>query len=441
FGLAAGDLVAQSALRRGPAVVAGILAAVTASIGVLGGVAAAGARDRADSWTATGIVAAAAVGAVVLSHLPRFARRLPRLPVVALGSAVTGVVVTLSLHGHGAAGTTAAAAGGVLLLTVAVLLVRLRPVAVGLTSAGAATAAIGDLLLLADQHLRPLSLVLLAATVPAALAAVRVPRLRLAASGAALLAPVAAVLTALGAEWLPAAVAGLLLALVAAAGFALAAVRAGASEEWVWAVGGAVATAAAVATTGTVTAWGQVAIDLAVAGVAAGCYGLVCRRRWVQVLAVTALVVASWTAVAGAEVRTPEAYTLPAAAGLLLIAVSQLRSGARSWAAEGPAVGVALVPSAVMVVASPTVPRLVLVVVAGAAVTTFGTLTHRQAPFLLGALSLAVAVIGRLAPYAPLLPRWLTLGLAGLLLLLLGATYERRIAQAREAVTWIAHMR
>lgn len=102
--------------------------------------------------------------------------------------------------------------------------------------------------------------------------------------------------------------------------------------------------------------------------------------------------------------------------------------------------GLALVPSALVAVATPTALRLVLVVVAAAAVTAFGTSTHRQAPFLLGAFSLAVAVIGRLAPYAPLLPRWLTLGLAGLVLLLLGATYERRLKQAREAVAWIARM-
>ena len=69
-----------------------------------------------------------------------------------------------------------------------------------------------------------------------------------------------------------------------------------------------------------------------------------------------------------------------------------------------------------------------------------GTLTHRQAPFVVGAASLAVVVIGRLSPYAPLLPRWLTLGTAGLLLLVLGATYERRRQQAREAVAWVAQM-
>jgi hypothetical protein len=81
------------------------------------------------------------------------------------------------------------------------------------------------------------------------------------------------------------------------------------------------------------------------------------------------------------------------------------------------------------------------VVAAAVALPVAGTLAHRQAPFVVGAACLAVVVIGRLAPYAPLLPRWLTLGTAGLLLLVVGATYERRRQQAREAVAWVAQMR
>ncbi len=80
-------------------------------------------------------------------------------------------------------------------------------------------------------------------------------------------------------------------------------------------------------------------------------------------------------------------------------------------------------------------------VVAAAALTVAGTLTHRQAPFVVGAASLAFVVLARLTPYAPLLPRWLTLAVVGLLLLALGATYERRRQQAREAVAWVVQMR
>jgi hypothetical protein len=217
--------------------------------------------------------------------------------------------------------------------------------------------------------------------------------------------------------------------------------RTGRPEEWVCAAGGALAGVTAGAVTSVVGAWGQVAIQLAVVGVAAGCYALVAGRREVGAVAVADLVVASWIAAGGAGVETVEAYTLPAAVGLLVVALPQLRAGARSWAGEGAAVGVALVPSALVVVAEPTALRLVLVVAAAAAATVAGTLLHRQAPFVVGAAVLLGVTVGRLAPYAPLLPRWVTLGTAGLLLLVVGATYERRRQQAREAVAWIAQMR
>jgi hypothetical protein len=226
-----------------------------------------------------------------------------------------------------------------------------------------------------------------------------------------------------------------------AVAFGLATLRAGSPEEWVCASGGALAGLTAGATTSSVGAWGQVAVQLTVVGVAAGCYAVVARRRPVAVLAVADLVIAAWIAVAGAGIETPEAYTLPAAVGLLLIALPNLRAGASSWAAEGAAVGVALVPSALVVVSEPTAVRLVPVVAAATAATVAGTLLHRQAPFVLGAGTLLLVVVGRLAPYTPLLPWWVTLGIPGLLLFVVGATYERRRQQAREAVAWVAQMR
>jgi uncharacterized membrane protein AbrB (regulator of aidB expression) len=104
-------------------------------------------------------------------------------------------------------------------------------------------------------------------------------------------------------------------------------------------------------------------------------------------------------------------------------------------------VATALVPSALVVVAEPAALRLVLVVVAAVALTVVGTLTHRQAPFVMGAASLAFVLLGRLTPYTPLVPRWMTLAVVGLLLLAMGATYERRRQQAREAVAWVVQMR
>ena len=39
---------------------------------------------------------------------------------------------------------------------------------------------------------------------------------------------------------------------------------------------------------------------------------------------------------------------------------------------------------------------------------------------------------------APLIPRWITLGAAGAILLAVGATYERRLQNAKQAARWIS---
>jgi hypothetical protein len=182
-------------------------------------------------------------------------------------------------------------------------------------------------------------------------------------------------------------------------------------------------------------------LQLAVVGAAAAGYALVAGRREVAAIAVADLVVAAWIALAGADVMTPEAYTLPAAVGLLLVSLPRVRAGAASWTAEGTGLAVGLAPSAVMVVAEPTAPRLVLVVLAAALVTVLGTSVHRRAPFVVGATTLAFVAVGLLGPDVLLLPRWLTLGTVGLLLLVVGATYEQRRQQAREVVAWVGQMR
>jgi len=437
--LAMADLVAARRLRPVLARVAMVLAAACTALGVLGGLLVAASPDPADSWTATALLLLAGAAVPVLLRAP-LPGPLPRPALVgAVAAAVCGLSLTASLETVGDPGAVLAAASGLALLTAAALLAS-HPAATALVGGGATMAVAGSALLLADGRLRPLAVLAVAATVPALLAAVRVPALRRAATAAALLAPAAAVLLARADGWLTAAVAGLLLALVAAVAFAVATRRAGQPEEWVAAAAGTVAGLAAGLTTGAVGAWGQVALQLSIAGAAAGGYAIVVRRPLVATLAVGDLVIASWIAVGGTGVQTPEAYTLPAAIGLLVLALPRLRTGDRSWAAEGAAAAVALVPSALVVVAEPSALRLVLVVGGAVALVVTGTLAHRQAPFVVGAGALLFVVVGRLAPYAPLLPRWITLATAGLVLLVLGATYERRRQQAREAVAWIAQM-
>ncbi|GAB3323921.1 hypothetical protein GCM10027451_47820 [Geodermatophilus aquaeductus] len=442
LGTALLDVLALLVLRRLLHPVALVLGGLAGAAGALLGAVLAWTGGAVDSWGSTVVLAAAAAGAAVLLREPRLA---PRLPERRAASAAVAGVVALALAGAmtglGVAGTVAAAGLGLVLLTVAASPRVAGPALFAVLAAGAVLAGAGGTVLDLTDREAPLALLVLAAAVPAVLAAVLRPPVRPAATAAALCAPGLAVLVALEGGLLDPVPAALLLALTGATAFAVAALRAGTPEELAAAVPGTLAGLVAGGVAADAGAWGQMAIDLAVVGAAAGCYALVARRRPVAVLAVADLVLAGWIAAAGADIRTPEVYTLPAAAGLLLLAVPALRAGAASWAAEGPGLAVALLPSAVVVVAEPTAARLVVVVAAAAALTVAGTLTHRQAPFVVGAGALVVVVLGRLAPYAPLVPRWVTLATAGLLLLVVGATYERRRQQAREAVAWVAQMR
>ncbi|MEX5718119.1 SCO7613 C-terminal domain-containing membrane protein [Geodermatophilus maliterrae] len=433
-------LVLRPSLHRPALALAGLWTAV----GALRGVGVAWELGPVQSWTATAVLVTAGAVTVPLLRELRLTSDLRRVAAGAAG--LPALALSGSLAGAGSAGTEVAgsvtgAGLGLVLLTAAVPVRSAPAVLAGLLSGGLTLAGAGTAVLAAAGHTDLLALLLLAAAVPATLAALLRPEVRLAATGTALALPGLAVLLATEAGLLVPAVAGLLLALLAAVAFGVAALRARWPEEAAAAAVGAGGGLLAGAVAGTAGAWGQVGIDLAVAGAAAGVYAVVARRRPVAVLAVADLVVAGWIAAAGADVRTPEVYSLPAAAGLLLLALPALRARAGSWAAEGGAVAVALAPSAMVVVTDPTALRLVLVVAAATLLTVAGTLTHRQAPFVVGAATLAFVVLGRLSSYAPLVPRWVTLATAGLLLLVVGATYERRRQQAREAVAWVAQMR
>lgn len=447
--VAVGDLLAARRLRPALAPVAWILSAVAAAGGVVGGLALAYGHDAIEAWTATAVLGAAAGCALLLTRLPRsrpLLRSVP-LPGVAPSAAaviapgVVGLAVAGSLHTAGSAGPLIGIWTGVAVLLGAALLLSRPTVATALAAAALPLFVMSGSFLIDAGRLGAVSLALLAVTVPNALWAVHRIREQGTWVGGIAVPAALAVVFARGGHVISPALAALFLALIAAIGFGLAAIRATRREESAFAVEAAGIGLLAVVVGQSTGAWGQLGLDLAIVGAAALAYSLATRRRWVTALAVADLVVAAWIPLAGAHVTTPEAYSLPAAAGLLLLTLPALRAGAASWAAEGAALTVALVPSTVTVVAQPTALRLVLVVASAVALVIVGTLRHRQAPFVLGCAALAYVAVGLLAPYAPLLPRWITLTAAGLVLLLLGATYERRIAQAREAVTWVSRMR
>jgi hypothetical protein len=58
-----------------------------------------------------------------------------------------------------------------------------------------------------------------------------------------------------------------------------------------------------------------------------------------------------------------------------------------------------------------------------------------------GAIAALLVAGSQLAPYAVGLPRWLSLGVAGAVLLGLGARYEQRRADARRTGEWLVALR
>lgn len=157
------------------------------------------------------------------------------------------------------------------------------------------------------------------------------------------------------------------------------------------------------------------------------------------------LVLATWVRLSASGVSTPEAYTLPVSAALLLIGWQRRRragggaakAGNRvsSWWAYGGGLAFTFLPSLVTVWSDPHWLRPLLLGTGALVTTLAGARWRTRAPLLLGGATLAAVATHELAPYvaqvAWLLPRWVVPALAGLLLVVAGATYERRLEEAR----------
>ncbi|MFD3549173.1 SCO7613 C-terminal domain-containing membrane protein, partial [Streptomyces sp. NPDC058655] len=182
---------------------------------------------------------------------------------------------------------------------------------------------------------------------------------------------------------------------------------------------------------------GTLALTLSLAGVV--CAGAAVRpeRRALGWAAGVLLVAASWVRLASEEVTAPEAYALPVTVSTLAVGYLRRRRDPRasSWTAYGPGLGAMLLPSLLAAWADAGWQRPLLLGLAALALTLAGARRGLQAPLLLGGAVLAAVALHELFPYvvqvAGVLPRWLPPALAGLLLLAVGATYERRLADAR----------
>ncbi|MFF4386661.1 SCO7613 C-terminal domain-containing membrane protein [Streptomyces sp. NPDC001552] len=192
---------------------------------------------------------------------------------------------------------------------------------------------------------------------------------------------------------------------------------------------------------------GTLALVLALSGVV--CAGAAVRpdRRVLGWAAGALFAAATWVRLAEAGVSAPEAYALPVTVPALVVGLLRRRRdpGASSWTAYGPGLAATLVPSLLAAWGDAGWLRPLLLGAAALVVTLLGARWRLQAPLLLGGAVLAAVAVHELAPYvvqvAGALPRWVPPALAGLLLLAVGATYERRLRDARRLRAAIGRLR
>lgn len=171
-------------------------------------------------------------------------------------------------------------------------------------------------------------------------------------------------------------------------------------------------------------------------GAAAG-HGRAARASF-GVLALAGAVALVWLRLDVAQVEWPEAYLLPLAVAAGAVAVLAARwtevplSDVPSWRLEGPAVAVALVPTALISVSDLGLLRQNLSLVAAIVLLGVGGVLRRRAPVDIGAAVALVVGAQVLLPIAEATPRWVALGVAGILLVSLGATFEQRRKDVRE---------
>lgn len=181
-------------------------------------------------------------------------------------------------------------------------------------------------------------------------------------------------------------------------------------------------------------------IVLTIAAAPLVAYGMRPTRRPALLLAGFLLTLANTAFVLGTSATTLEWFTLPPAAVILAIGIYAYRTQP-SWIYLGPGLLLALAPSALVANSNYDYLRTTFVVAAAVAVILIGTRYSLQAPFIIGATVLLKIALWQFLEVAPLIPRWITLATAGLILLTVGATYERRLQNAKQAAHWLTSLR
>ncbi|HEY6278836.1 MAG TPA: hypothetical protein VIX86_21190, partial [Streptosporangiaceae bacterium] len=161
-----------------------------------------------------------------------------------------------------------------------------------------------------------------------------------------------------------------------------------------------------------------------------------------------ALAAAAWSAgLAAHGVLAPEPYTVPVAAILLAAGWQWSRRAPAvvSWLTYGPGLVALLLPTLAAAWPQEGWVRPLALGVTAATVMVAGARARLAAPLLLGAAVTLLDAVHELAPalteLARMAPRWVPIALAGLVLIILGATYEARLRDLRRLRAALAGLR
>ena len=185
------------------------------------------------------------------------------------------------------------------------------------------------------------------------------------------------------------------------------------------------------------------ALHLTVAGALVTATSLVHEhRRYAAMLGGLLLAAATWVRLADLGVSAPEAYTLPTATVLVLLALRRLHLVPdSSTSVLLPGLLLATVPSLLWAFTDPVSLRAALLGVGCLALAVAGAGLRWNVPLLVGATVGGLLVLRELAPYAAETPQWVLIGLAGALLTVVGVTWESRLAELRLAVGYVERLR
>jgi hypothetical protein len=165
-------------------------------------------------------------------------------------------------------------------------------------------------------------------------------------------------------------------------------------------------------------------------------------RRWLFWVGQVLGLLVTWQRLFIDNVLIVEAYTLPAAAIILAAGFWRRHQhpDTHSYVALSPGLIAATVPSLLLALVDPASTRGALIAVACIALIVWGAALRQAAPLVVGAIEMALLLLGNVTPVAQAAPRWISIAVVGVALLATGITWEQRIADMKSAARYVRQL-